>query len=393
MTPETFFRYCLMLLVCCYMPWANAEDPPPDPDCPIPTKGGRTYCHNQCNFIDGDNPTSSMTFTLFLGEYYVARDAPIGSPIGTPFTYKTAPNREGLTLTCNRAGPNWPNLPMRSNIVAVGPIFPGTLPMIEGRDLTGKVFETSVAGVGVALEMESPYRGPATNQFLSDTGTRLVPFTATNDYKEMPQGLSFNTLFVRALLIKIGPIAPGAHLISPRMLIKGDFSGTPNAYTASVTGVIRQAQCSLSPTDPVSDTPVELGTWKTDDFKGPGTGTRSVPFHINLLNCTDNRGADEFGFATAHLQLDGALGSSIIDPALGLLSLDSTSTASNVGIQMLHADGVTPMPLSQVVPVARIANNGAMTLDFNARFYQLPGTPFVGAGSAAGALSFTLSYL
>jgi type 1 fimbria pilin len=347
MTPKLFSHCCLVLLAWCIAPWASAE-----------------YYHNQCNFITGDNATSSMTFSIPLGDYYVPRDAPVGTPIGSPFTYKAAPNAEGLALTCNRAGTAIPNPPFHSNLIAVGAVFPGTLPNIQGRDLTGKVFLTSVPGVGVALEMESPYLGGAQNQFTSTTGTRLPPLQAINDYPTMPIGIHFERILVRALLVKIGNIPAGINTIAPNTLFKGDFTGTPNAFSASVTGTVRQAQCTLSPSDPVSHVPVPLGTWSTDDFSGPGSVTTAVPFHINLLDCESNPGADEFGFATAHIKLEGALGSSVIDKDLGLFSLDTTATATGVGIQVLRADGSTPMPLNEAVPVSRIAPSGAMQLGF-----------------------------
>ncbi|NVL47562.1 type 1 fimbrial protein, partial [Pseudomonas syringae pv. actinidiae] len=115
-----------------------------------------------------------------------------------------------------------------------------------------------------------------------------------------------------------------------------------------------------------------------------------IPFSIALSNCeTDTNG----GFvATAHITLDGVDGSQPEGPLnSGVFSLTTDSDAKGVGIQMLKADGSTPMELRTEVPVIAITP-GDTTLNFHARFYQLGASSEVRPGKARGALSFTLTY-
>jgi type 1 fimbria pilin len=342
---------------------------------------------NQCNIWPEQHPNDlTLTYNFQIGDFFVPVDAPIGTVIGDAFGWTAVMNDENLQVHCNRNGIDpWPIF--YSNVVAVRPIYPGPLPNIAGRDITGKVFETNIRGVGIAFEYESPYNSSAQNQFY--TPSRLPPLLGVNDHRSMPTGFVLSTMGVKRALIKIGDIPPGVNVIDTGVLYKGDFTGVPNAYTVAVRGTVSQAQCSLSPTNPVSDVPVPLGTWNTSDFSGPGSATTAVPFHLNLLNCVDDPSGS---VAMANVRLEGALGSTIIDKDLGLFSLDPGSTATGVGIQMLQGDGITAIPLSEDVPIARIAPSGAMQLNLSARFYQLPGSSFVTGGSATGALSFTITY-
>lgn len=347
------------------------------------------YLHNQCNMMLGQTADNSLTMTLVgeIGDFYVPRDAPLGTPINAPFaTLVGVVNSQGLTVVCNRSGQD-PQPVFTSDVVAVSTLYGGTLPNIGGRELAGKVFTTSIPGVGLAIEFESPYYSNASNQFQPTTPTRLPPFLAENRSTSGGQMIMQGVLF-RPLLVKIGNIAPGVHTIAPNVLVKAGFTGTPNAYTLAVTGTVRTAQCSLALTDPVSEVPVPLGTWSSNDFSGPGSSTTAVPFYINLLNCEDDPAGS---VARAHVKLDGSGSSSIIDKDLGLFSLDSSSTATGVGIQVLQDDGTTAITLGEDVPISRIIPGAAMRLNMRARYYQL-GNAAVGGGRANGALNFTISY-
>lgn len=347
---------------------------------------------NQCNIQPESEPnTRSMTYTIDMGDYFVPRDAPIGTPIGSLFQgFKNAYNAEGLRVSCNRTNPNNDPYPtLYGNIRAIAPIYPGTVPNIAGRDVTGKILQTNVKGVGVVWEAVDPWSGldGRTNQFTPTTNSSMVPFIATHDGQDIGGGIHLDLLGARTVLVKIGEIDPGVQRFYGPMF-EGDFTGVPNGFTASLTGTIHHAECSLDMASPVNPSPVPLGTWSSNDFGGPGTGTNPVPFQISLLNCNDDPGGS---VATANIRLDGALGSTVIDKDLGLFSLDTQSTATGVGIQMLQSDG-SVVRLLEDVPVARIVPSGGMMLNLAARFYQLPGSPYVTGGTATGALNFTISY-
>lgn len=370
--------------------------------------GAEDY-YNSCNFTLGSNANDTMTYKWQLGDFWIPRDLPIGSPIGTPFAaYNSVDNLEGTMISCNRTPSRDPEAiekpVFRFNMTPVGPRHAGYIAPIGGYDVTGKVWDTGIPGVGVVFQMQFPFLGPATNQLTPENSNNLAPFDSTNFYDEMPLGLVLKAITAKIVLVKTGPIEPGVHHMTERLLWKADvqsqpFSAIPNAYSAYLgSGTVRQSSCSLAAGAGGTDVSVNLGTnWTHSDFENPGAPyTTAVPFEISLLNCTDNnlppdRFSDGWGFATAHIQLDGKNGSTVIDKDLGLFSLDSEGTAGGVGIQILHDDS-RPVALNEMTSVARIASSGATQLKFKARYYKLPGAPYVSGGKASGALGFTISY-
>lgn len=351
---------------------------------------------NQCNMSSRNN-SDTARYVVSMGDFYVPRDVPVGTVIGEAFKGKSTPAPGGLSVSCNRTAwqnPDIDNPVFVSDVIALGRPVPGALPSVGGQDLTGKVFETSVPGVGIAVQFGNPYSDQGSRPGDFQTPTRLAPFSATNYFPNQSAGPNLLTLTVRTLLIKTGHIEPGTHSIAPDVLFEGSMMpAVPKAYTVALTGTVRQAQCTLSPSNPDIDDPVDLGDWTTDDFNGPGTFTPAKAFGINLQDCESNPGDDAFGFATAHVTLTGTDGSAIVDKDIGLFSLDSNATAGGVGIQVLKGDGATPVTLGEAFPMVRIKPSGNTRMEFSARLYQLPDGTRVSAGTTTGALNFTVSYL
>lgn len=328
-------------------------------------------------------PPGPSNYSIDIGTYHVPRDAPVGTPINPVDAVWAGGNDVGAILSCYRKdGPHLLHL----NARATGKVFAGPLPPLNGEDLTGKVLETSIPGVGVRLKMARPFTG----QYLNDwrpVGEPIVPFDAyidhdTQFYAEVGLIRTFITL------IKTGPIPPGINVIDGRELWNATASNVGRAWGWRLHGAVIQSQCSL-PTNPVSADPVELGEWDSKDFTGPGFATPAVPFQITLSDCLDD---PDGGVATAHIRLDGTKGSTPIDADRGLFSLSDDSSAAGVGIQMLMGDGVTPVPLNRAVPLQAISPSGETVLPFTARFYQTGESQAVKPGAAKGALSFTISY-
>ena len=63
-----------------------------------------------------------------------------------------------------------------------------------------------------------------------------------------------------------------------------------------------------------------------------------------------------------------------------------------MGIQVLGSDALTPVALESDVLYNAIPATGGMLLEFNARYYQTGPSTSVVAGSADGALGFTITY-
>jgi len=173
-------------------------------------------------------------------------------------------------------------------------------------------------------------------------------------------------------------------------LVNASFTGVPNAFGLALSGSVTQAKCTLS-ANPVSADPVKLGDWSTSLFTGEGDATDPVPFTIALNSCI----SDPLPGGTvtnAHIRLEPTAGSTTLDAGLGLFSLGSSSTAQGVGIQILGRDALTPVALESEVFQGAIPATGGMLLEFNARYYQTGPTRDIVAGSAEGALAFTITY-
>lgn len=318
-----------------------------------------------------------------MGTVYVPRDAPIGTVIGpTPTEVLTWPV-DRRRIDC-WIGPQGVGTKLYYSGKSSVPIFSGHLPPVNGKDFNGKVLETNIPGVGAHIQLGDPYAGRWVNAFYP-YGDPVIPFDA-EAYKQMLTPFNPGEHRNTVTLVKIGPIAPGPQTLDGSELFNGTITDIGKATSFGLTGTVIQAQCSITG-NPVSADPVLLGEWEKSDFTGPGFSTTPVPFSIQLSSCeTDSSGVT---IATAHMKLEGKNGSVPVDPALGVFSLTSASSAKGVGIQVLKADGVTPMPLDAEVPVV-VLSSGDMKVHFNARFYQTAST--VQAGEAKGSLDFTMTY-
>jgi type 1 fimbria pilin len=325
---------------------------------------------------------SMMNYQRNIGTLYVPRDARVGTVIGSIDLNNSTPNNAGLIVECRNDG----SQRLDFNARATAPIFPGPLDPINGEDVTGKILQTNIPGVGVRIKLGHPFDGRANNSFVP-IGAPTVPYDGISD-KALLNPITLNSLSNRVTLVKTGPLAPGPNTLDGSELFSGHFTDLGKVFGYGLIGTIIPAQCSVG-ANPVSADPVPLGDWDTADFVGPGYATPSVPFTITLSQCETDPGA---GFiAKANIRLDGILGSAPIGPTTdGIFSLTTDSDAKGMGIQILKADG-TPLELATEVPLIAISH-GSTTLDFNARFYQTEPATAVRPGLAKGALSFTLTY-
>ncbi|SUF08878.1 fimbrial protein-like protein [Pseudomonas putida] len=334
-----------------------------------------TSAHGSCAFAAG-GPTY-LTFQKDLGTFWVPRDAPVGALIGKANLF--ARNEQGTTLQCFYN----PVIPVTARLLNTAPLFSGSLPPVDGKNVDGHVLQTNIPGVGVYIDMGIPYNGASSNSFTPDDGT-AIPYSGamTQDTVFAAQLSAING---QALFIKTGDIDPGPQRVSGEMF-HGFVHDLGKVLDYRLTATVNRAQCTLK-ADAVSADPVLLGDHKVDDFKGVGTHTPATPFHITLNDCQDNStpGAKR---ADIYLQLDGVRGSSAIDPDQGLFSLTTTSDAAGIGIQILRGDG-SPMPL-EADQLVKELDVGLTRLDFQARYVQT--APTVKPGVAEGALNFTITY-
>lgn len=333
---------------------------------------------NTCYWTSGAGP---ITFTPDLGAVYVPRDAPLGSIIGSVKNLFT-PSAEGGAIGCSNDGLTGTVLSF--NAVASAPIFMGPLP-----PMPGTLLHTNIPGVGIRIELQRPLvkEGAEDNSFTALNGP-YVPMNSVHAATMGSANFALSNLRHQVTLIKIGNLAPGIHALNGAQLFSGHFTGIGKAFTYGVTGTVVQAQCSLSGS-PVSADPVQLGSWDSTHFTKQGDVTDAVDFHINLIACEAD--PTDANISTANIRLEGAKGSVEFDAENGIFTLASSATAKGVGIQMLRADGLTPISLGVEVPVIAI-RPGTTVMDFKARIYQTHPADEVESGSVEGALNFTLTY-
>ncbi|MFI7838128.1 fimbrial protein [Pseudomonas asiatica] len=327
-----------------------------------------------CTWKTASGPVSH---SVNLGEFWVPRDAEPGTIIGSVqrLVSRDPSNRE---IRCDNDGTGVLTFLMPATV----PVHGNLLPPIDGKDITGKVLETGITGVGLYIRLRHPYTG-ANNGFRPVDGHPAIPYEGQNTVNISPSALLINDLTADYYLIKTGPIPAGRTHFNTRVAT-GTVTDLGPALQLSVGAGINQAQCTLK-ADAVSDTPVRLGSHDAAIFSTPGDYSPPVNFHIMLTECDDDPAGS---VARAHIRLEGALGSSVIDPSLGLFSLNDSAPAQGIAIQLLRSDN-SAMLLEQDEPVTWLTN-GDTRLDFKARYYQIGAT--VSAGPASGALKFTISY-
>lgn len=333
--------------------------------------------HAGCYFRGGNG---TLDYTLDVGTLWIPRDAPIGTPIGPVDRDTELTNAAGLTLVCYDDG----RAPMKAALKPTVPIFPGPLPPVNGEDLTGRVLQTGVPGIGIHVRLVHPYDNPTAPNAWRPRTWSSVPYQGYTNHHTGPTGIVMSVMRTFTTLVKTGPIKSTPIPFNNKQLFIGHYSDVGTALRYSLAGTVRQEQCTLLP-DPVSADPVQLGDHPVQDFTGVGHTTPAVPFHITLSDCERDPASST---AQAYLRFEGVRGSLPIDAARGLFGLTTDSTANGLGIQLLHDDG-RPVELNVDVPVKPL-DIGVTQLDFRARYLQTEAK--VTPGRAAGALKFTVSY-
>lgn len=338
---------------------------------------------NTCYWGIGTGPGR---YLADVGALYVPRDAQVGDPIGPIDKSFISGSGGGGSVFCVNDG----SVRLTFNASsAVAPV-PGPIPRRNGMETSGALLQTNIEGVGARISFGSPYDGLTTGFWKLTGPDSSVPFDGYIDFST-PFVLQHGVLRGTVTLVKTGPIGRGMQsLDSGRELVNGSFTGVPNAFGLALSGSVTQAECTLS-ANPVSADPVNLGEWSDSEFTGEGHTTDAVPFTIALNSCI----SDPLPGGTvtnAHIRLEPTAGSTTLDAGLGLFSLGGSSTARGVGIQVLGRDALTPVALETDVLQGAIPATGGMLLEFNARYYQTGPTSNIMAGSAEGALAFTITY-
>lgn len=335
------------------------------------------YATNSCVWKDGF--AGPIAYNFNVGTHYVPRDVSRSTPIGPVDGRPGSQNGGGIAIDCLSDGTR-----IDFNARSHQPIAPGNFDLINGENVTGKVIETNIDGVGVVVKLRGQY-----TQWTTVGPSVAVPYDAYLA-RVMANPLSHSVLGPSFTLVKTGDIAPGVHTLTVPDLMGGYFTGIGNGFNMSISGTVIQAECSVS-TTPVSADPVDLGNWEHSAFNRVGYTTDATPFSITLNGCVADSRIPAQTVTYAHIRLDPTAGSTIHDALAGQFTLGAGSTARGVVIQMLREDE-TPIALASSERVVAIGT-GITPLNFKARLYQIDPQDRVQAGEIKGSLNFTVTYL
>ncbi|NKZ38617.1 fimbrial protein [Oleiagrimonas citrea] len=159
---------------------------------------------------------------------------------------------------------------------------------------------------------------------------------------------------------------------------RGSVSPQP-VETFNVNAIIH-IQVPTCTIDPGSVTKsVTLPFVNTQQLTAQGTTAASTPFSLLLTQCPNGLHV----FITLDTSTPQAGATGVIAPTTG------TGYASGVGVQILQADGVTPVTFGSAINTGTTAAS-SYTIDLYARYYQTATT--VSSGNVKGVATYTINY-
>ncbi len=158
----------------------------------------------------------------------------------------------------------------------------------------------------------------------------------------------------------------------------GTISPSPvEIFNINATILIQVPTCSIDPGS--VNKSVTLPIVNTQQLAGQGSTAGKTPFSLQLTQCPSNLGVF-ITLNTANAQT-GATG--VIAPTTG------TGYAGGVGIQLLQADGSTPVAFGTAIHTGTTTASN-YTINLYARYFQTGAT--VAGGSVKGVATYTINY-
>lgn len=241
----------------------------------------------------------------------------------------------------------------------------------QGKDFP--VYDSGAPGVGYAIAIRTSASG---SEGAGEWMPLAPPYT---DFLAAP----LRNLYIDLNIwyIATGGLKPGSYNL-PSTKIMSLFieqsDGVTNeafpVYLDASSFTIASQGCTLQ----TNKLQVDLGRRVNLDFKGVGSTSQAVYFPLSL-QCP--------GSLQVSLEVNAG---NVLDAERGLIGLTpSAQSAGGLGVQILAADGVTPIVLGQERQVL-ISSQGSNRIDLAARYYQTEEP--VKAGSANGIATFILRY-
>jgi major type 1 subunit fimbrin (pilin) len=241
--------------------------------------------------------------------------------------------------------------------------------------LTG-VYQTNLSGIGVKVV------APITN---TGTPITLNPSLWQEQWSYLP---NLSTGFSSAWQIQLvvtGPVTTGT-LVLPPVLAESINSDSPN----SLVNQILFANLTISGSTNIvvvtcttPDVTVNMGNHSASEMSGIGSTTSSTSFSIALNACPAGMPGIQYEIDPI-TTIVGGLGNSVV-------TLDGTSTASGIGLQLLDGTG-NPFTLGTPVTFSgyNSGTGGSYTIPLRARYYQTDSQ--IKPGSANTSMIFTVKY-
>jgi len=260
-------------------------------------------------------------------------------------------------------------------------------------DLSAEVYLKRLAmpegSLGYGLTLYLGYGGEYSNQAGSvATGKMITTYAGVtgggilNDYTEFTLDVPFKIVRTSSDLKPVTRTTLNLFQIGSAVIGSDENYVATNLRNNAVT--IKDETCSVASN---VNQVVPLGSYSTSKSSGLGAGigqtSDAVPFNIQL-NCESLLS----GTFDVLMQFDGDAVSGLSD--LGVLSLNSSSSASGVGVQILN-ENQQPIALTAPFNVAAYPLSTALvSVPLYARYYQTAET--VSPGSANAVATYTLSY-
>ncbi|WLH33118.1 fimbrial protein [Pseudomonas sp. FP2196] len=178
-------------------------------------------------------------------------------------------------------------------------------------------------------------------------------------------------------IVQTGPIKDGTIIPAGRLASLMTSDGSTFA-TFNLTNAIRiVGGACITP-----DVDVDMGhTTKTSQFKKVGDHSDPVDFIIQLRDCPNFLNTVKYSIK-ANTQ--------VIDKTNGIVSLDSTSSARGIGLQVKR-DNDQPLVFGTEYTFSEYNRAGGnFVIPFSAAYTQV--SPSIEAGAANSSLTFTMSY-
>lgn len=304
------------------------------------------YTSAECKIDDG----SFHTVSIILGTITVPTDTPVGSTVFTQdYLFDSVAGHQSFSC----GGRDW-----TGNYITT----------MSGSAISPNIYNTGISGLGIRISM------------YSEADYWAFPVTATPAPFTVPlhvtgaDNASFGSAYLHVVVdvIKTGESLTAGNLdyVAPEFA----YADTLKLADLQVSGVVTVSSCTVDSSTPKI---VELDTVSSSKLATTGSTANSKPFDITL-NCN--------GSSNVNVTLSGE--EDVNTHGLGVLALDSSSTAKGVGIQILYQDN--PVMLNQLMSVGT-ATTGQFKIPFTARYYKTLST--VTAGDVSAVATYTLTYL